>query len=397
MGVVSWWRANVRGMVAGAVVLGLLVPRIVGVQPVDAASARGAGQPPGLTRVANGVYAARVVPLVEISIPQGTLAIPRGWILRPIPEVEGAYVAPPGHSGPAIYFIPAFAVSDLRYGIIASQCTRQFIRNPLFSPDVLTCLAPGIRQQIVDSSHPWPPVATVQLLLQVLARGGLGVVARRVTPRSPSDADYEVVEVLNGQKVLDWGHVTMAYLPNLLLSSRYATPGITSLAFLDGCRVQLGDAPTFRPVCTAVQGSVRMNPQWLRALVAERMRVYEQEFNSLMAMGQQIIAGFSLRSQMIRRFGQSVQQMQYQMFQRMQEARVREAQDWMAALRGEVTVQDPRTGEIFPLPYAELPFQSPRYCRTQLPDWVLIGDRSTLGRGVSVAGYTCETVLRTRF
>jgi hypothetical protein len=191
----------------------------------------------------------------------------------------------------------------------------------------------------------------------------------------------------------------VVYLPNLLLASPYANPGITSLAFLDGCRAPLGAAAAFRPICAAVHGSVRLNPQWLRALVQERMQVYVEEFNSLMRMGESIIAGFGLRSAMIQRFGRSVQRMQYQMFQHMQEARVHETEDWARALRGEVVAVDPHTGERFSLPYAYLPFRAPKYCRTQLPDRVLIGDQSNpkLRPGASTGGYTCETVLHAQF
>lgn len=81
----------------------------------------------------------------------------------------------------------------------------------------------------------------------------------------------------------------------------------------------------------------------------------------------------------------------------MQAARVRETQDWMAALRGEVTAVAPTTGERMTVPYASLPFRSPRYCRTQVADWVPIGDQSTLRSGVSVGGYTCETMLHPQF
>jgi hypothetical protein len=231
---------------AAATALAALIPAVVQAQAGRVSPPAGMGQGSGLVPVAPGVYAARVPPLVQVSIPQGTLVIPRGWTLERTRGVEGASVAPPGQTEPEIYFIPAFAVSDLQYELVSARCVQQFIRDPLFTPDAVTCLSPGIRRQIVDSSHPWPPAATVQLLVRVLARAGGRFGAPRITARSQTAADYEVVEAVSGQELLDWGTVAMVYLPNPLLASPYANPGITSLAFLDGCRAPLGAAAAFR-------------------------------------------------------------------------------------------------------------------------------------------------------
>lgn len=336
----------------------------------------------------NHVAPVRAMQIVQ-PVPGVSLALPPGWVVHPIgPTAFSA--SPPGAQEPSIYFLPAVRVSDLRYNAILQQANRAFALNPLGAPSVMNAVRAAVQAQLADSSYRWSPAQALSALMQAFSPPGSGVHFGAPEIRAsarPDTIDYRLrMEKPNGA-FADWGSLTMTYLDNPLLAQSFRRPGVTSLAFVSGCEAPAEEAETFEATCAQALASLHMAPQWYPNLAAQVMQAYQQEYNTLLGMGQNAAANAALRNAMISSFGARIQQMQYQTYETMRRANLHNAENWIATLGNQVNMQDPNTGKVYTVPAG-----ASSYCLDDTGQAVLYG--RDIARGQWVGHHVCATPLK---
>lgn len=241
------------GLLAAGLVLGCF-QGAAKAQPAPQFSSATEGSAVGMA----STYALKRAPLVNLGY---EIALPDGWVVRPIAG-HSACAMLAGRNEPIVCFLLAARVSDLRYNAILEQCNRQFIQHPLLAPDVLTgCVIPPGRAQLADSAYRWPVRKAVQAVLEALRRApGTTIAAPEFGPGPPEEVFYRFAETNRGQPLVDWGHASMAYLENPLLSQPDGAPAVTSLLSAGNCAAPPAEEASFAPLCSAILHSFRPEP-----------------------------------------------------------------------------------------------------------------------------------------
>lgn len=271
--------------------------------------------------------------LTPIQSPLGfTIAVPAGWVQKPVPQAPNVLVfSPPDSDAPSIYILPALRVSDMRFQTILSRCSQAIQRSPMFGPDAFTgCIEPAIRSQLEDSRQGWSPDAALRAILNKLGSGQTRFGKPQMTTMSQSSARFSVPAASMGRELEDWGLVTTAYLNNPML----AQSGVTTLAFVSGCSAPPAQAASFAPICAGALRSFQPSQEWVNRLVQEVMSTYTQEYQTLLQMGSTMVNGFATREQSIAQFGSTMQQLQYSTYQAIQANALQSGLNGIAALGG---------------------------------------------------------------
>jgi hypothetical protein len=352
-----------------------------------AAAANGSPSQPQKTRVSSkgseGFRVIRAIPLVPATSARGefSILIPSDWTITEVPGAPlAAIISSPGQKSTAIYLV-LLATSDIRYQTMLNRCTQQYTRNPLFAPNLISsCVAPAVRAQLADSSYQWNSAQALQAILQMFSGPSATFQATSSKDISAGLLEYCLSSMEDGRPLQHWGDVSMSYLPNPLLSQAGRT-GVTSLALITGCRASPEQQSEFRSMCAAVLRSFRPVPGWGQSVAQQFIQVYQQEAQALLRMGTSVAANMGVTRNMIGNFGASMQRMQTQTYEQIQQANHRTQQNWIATLGENVNMQDPVTGKVYTLPEG---FKN--YCLDGTGSEVLMGQDVTLGRSVSKSG-----------
>lgn len=329
--------------------LGLLAAGLVLVWFHGTVKAEPAPEPSSVSeRSAAGVastYALKLVPLSSLGY---AIALPEGWVVRPIAG-HSACAMPAGRGEPIVCFLLGARVSDLRYNAILEQCNRRFMQNPLFAPDALNgCVAPAIRAQLADSAYRWPATKAVQAVLDALRQApGTAIAAPEFGPGPPEEVVYRFAETRRGQQLVDWGHASMAYLENPLLSQPDGAPGVTSLLSAGNCAASPAEEASFAPLCSAILHSFSPEPGLERTILQDVAAGYQQEVQILLQMGRTIVNNFQIRTEMINDTMAMVRQMQWETSENFRQNNMRVAKGWINALAGTNDFYDPQSGKVY--------------------------------------------------
>lgn len=290
-------------------------------------------------------YALKPAPLFNLGY---EIALPDGWVVRPIAG-HSACAMPAGRGAPIVCFLLAARVSDLRYNAILEQCNRRFAQNPLLAPNALTgCVAPAVRAQLADSAYRWPVRRAVQAVLEALRQApGATIAAPEFGPGPPEEVFYRFSETQRGQAVVDWGHASMAYLENPLLSQPDGAPGVTSLLSAANCAAPPAEEASFAPLCSAILHSFHPEPGLERAILQEVAAGYQQEEQILLQMGRSILKNFQIRTEMINDTMAMVRHMQWETSENFRQSNLRIAKGWINALAGTADFVDPQSGKVY--------------------------------------------------
>jgi hypothetical protein len=331
------------------------------------------------SKPSEGSRVIRAVPFAPTSSSQGdfSILVPSGWTITEVPGSPLAtIISSPGQTAPAVYLV-LLAASDIRYQTMLNRCTQQYARNPLFAPDLISsCVAPAVRGQLADSRYQWNATEALQAILQMFSSPSATFQVTSSKDISQGVLEYRLSSMENGQPLQHWGDVSMSYLPNPLLSQA-GRPGVTSLALVTGCRASSEQEIAFRNMCASVLGSFRPAPNWGQNVARQFMQVYQQETRTLLRMGTSVAANIGVTRSMIGNFGASMQQMQTQAYQQIQNVNYRTQQNWTATLGQNVNMRDPVTGKVYTLPEGYK-----NYCLDGTGSEVLMGEDVTLGRTV---------------
>jgi|SRR5579875_787909 len=292
------------------------------------------------------------VVLARVSLPAigYDIALPEGWVTTP-PAGFSIAATPAGRPTPMVYFVIGVPVSDIDFNLMLNSCNRAVEQNPL-TVNMTMCTVRAGQTQIADSQYRWSPQQAVEKLLQALQ--GTGPSQMIGTPEfhsvSPSEALYRFTVSKNGQSLVQWGHATMSYLPNPLLSRGLgAPPGVTSLLFATGCEVpsiQASD-PNFTAACSAIAHSFRPEQGFVERLVDSIESSYQNEVNALATMGRQTIRNLRMRSQMINETISTVRDLQWRTFNAQQQSQLKIAEGWMNTYAGTQDFIDPGSGHEY--------------------------------------------------
>lgn len=250
-----------------------------------------------------------------------------------------------------IDILPGIAVSDLRYSAMLQQCTRAAGGNPFTAPNVVSgCVLPAVQAQLADAARPWSTQQALGAIVDALTAGGTPLQITRLTAVTNDAATFQLSGTYAGQTFSDEGFITVDHLTNPLLDQPGGQPGTTSIALVGLCAATPDAASAVDPLCAQVLGSFSPGSTFWDNVAQAAMQRYTQEFQLLLQIGSTSAAGFAQRSQLIARWGASMQQIQTSTFQALQSQRLQAGQQAIATLGGNVLVQDATTGNVYSVP-----------------------------------------------
>jgi hypothetical protein len=242
------------------------------------------------------------------------------------------------------------AVSDARYRLMLITCLHRWQTEPLAVDPLTDCVIPAVRAQLADARAPWPPDQAVQVVLQILAQGGVAFGTPRITPIAPQTVQVAVALRQGSQTLNAWGYLAMLYVTNPLLSQSANQPGISSFGFVTYCAAPPTQLADFLPICATVLRSFHPNPKWLVRAVQQALQAYQEEYQILVQFGEQVIQQYAELNQIISHWGSAMRQIQTQLYEQIQSEALHTGQNWIAALGQETNLQDPETGIVYVAP-----------------------------------------------